>query len=253
MKRKFAWDMAKRRQSKRRRLNTSVATTVRRGGITRTFVARSAGTPLAITERKYFDAEKTLTAFQSGQSSAASGEFDPGTLNTIFAPQTGDDYNLRNGRKVQVVQIKIRGLIGYAIQADQAAADVTPFVRILLVQDRQTNAAQLNSEDVIASSGTLGFQNPAFFGRFKVLKDKYYRVPQPMLVYDGTNLEQTGTYFPWKMNIRFKVPVTVHFNSTNGGTIADIVDNSFHVIAFDDASNMAVAGRYFARTTFLDI
>ena len=35
----------------------------------------------------------------------------------------------------------------------------------------------------------------------------------------------------FKYSIYFKKPISVRFNATNGGTVADIVDNSFHVLA----------------------
>jgi len=248
-KRKYAWDVANKYQATKRR-RTGGYTPAK--GTVRVFVPRSYGTPLAVTERKYFDSEKTLTAVTSGQSTAAGLEFDPATLNSLFAPVQGDDFDDRHGRKVSVLKIKIRGLFGYAVQADQTAPDVVPFLRILLVQDKQSNSTQLNSEDVLLSTGTLGMQNPAFFGRFRVLKDKYYRVPPPLLQYDGTNMEQSGAYVPFKISHRFKKPVIVHYNAGVAGTMADVIDNSFHIIATVDASNLAVAARYICRTTFVD-
>lgn len=229
------------------------------GGTTRTFVPRSFGTPLAITERKYYDSIKTTANFTSAAGgSFASAELDPGTVNTLFAPTTGDDFNNRSGRKVQVIQIKIRGLIQQAVQAAQTTADPIPVVRMLLVQDTQTNTAQLNSEDVLGNAVTspiFAFQNPAFFGRFKVLKDKVFNIPVPFSGQDAAGTFVQGSkdiYFKW--NIKFKKPVVVHFNSTNGGTVADIVDNSWHIIgAQSENAGMQCSVTYQARTTFLDL
>lgn len=232
-------------------------TIVKTGGTTRQFVPRSLGNPMAITERKYFDSEVSQGTVLSSTSSWAGMEFDPVTLNTLFAPVTGDDFNNRTGRKVQVIAIKIKGYISAAAQANQAAGDNAANIRIILVQDQQTNGAQLNSEDVItsgaASSAINMFQNPAFFGRFRVLKDKNLFLQSPSMTYDGTNIEQAGVVKAFKMQVKFQKPVVVHFNSTNGGTVADIVDNSFHIIMNSTSIQLAPELFYKCRTTFIDI
>jgi len=180
----------------RKRRRQGGMTITRSAGTQRIFVPRSLGTPLAITERKYFDSELSAGTGVTNASSWAGTEFDPTTLNTLFVPVTGDDFNNRTGRKVQVLAIKIRGHINIPAQADQTAEDNGAFMRLILVQDRQTNAAQLNAEDVINSGGANVainmFQNPAFFGRFRVLKDKNIALNTLAAVYDGTNIEQPG-------------------------------------------------------------
>jgi len=152
--------------------------------------------------------------------------------------------------------MKITGRIDCAAQANQVDIDSASMCRLLLVQDKQTNAAQLNSEDVItsgaASGATLMFQNPAFFGRFNVLKDKRWIFQSPTVSWDGTNLEQGGLQKFFKWNIKFKKPVVVHFNATNGGTIADIIDNSFHVIGGCSNNSLAPTVTYKCRSTYLD-
>lgn len=227
------------------------------GGNTRSFVPRSYGTPLAVTERKYFDSQLNGATINADASSWAGMEQDPATLNTLFAPVQGDDYLNRQGRKVQVLSLKIRGFIDAPAQANQTAADVGQLMRLILVMDKQTNAAQLNAEDVISSgSGTVAlqmFQNPAFFGRFRVLKDKTFVLQNPTLSWDGTNMEQTGLVREFKFTIKFKKPVLVHFNSTNGGTVADIVDNSFHLIMNSNNTAMGCRLFYKCRTTFIDM
>lgn len=222
-----------------------------------TVVPRSFGNPRAITERKYFDAEVNGTSLAALTASFASAELDPATLNTLFAPTQGNDYLNREGRKVQILSIKVRGEIRCPAQTDQTATDAASNIRLLLVHDKQTNAAQLNSEDVITSgAGNVAiqmFQNPAFFGRFRVLKDKMITIQNPTVSYDGTNLEQSGLTRNFKMTVKFKKPVIVHFNATNGGTVADIVDNSFHIIGGTTSTGLAPAIYYKVRTVFVDV
>lgn len=240
-----------------KRVKTGLTIVKATGGPQRQFVPRALGTPLAITERKYFDTEVSAVALAQLTTNFASAEVDPTTLNTLFAPVTGDDFNNRTGRKVQVIGLKLSVRVDCAAQADQTAVDSAAMVRLLVVQDRQTNAAQLNSEDVItsgaANGATLMFQNPAFFGRFRVLKDKRLMFHPVVAAFDGTNVEQGGVQKYFKVNIKFKKPVVVHFNGTNGGTVADIVDNSFHVIGGCSNNSMAPTITYKARTTFVDV
>jgi len=231
-------------------------TIVKVGGNTRTFVPRSLGNPLAITERKYFDSENTGTAIAASSTTWAGGELDP-AANTLFSPTQGDEYNTRDGRKVQVLALKIRGYVQCVKQADQTGADNANLCRIILVQDRQTNGAQLNAEDVITSGGAnvahAMFQNPAFFGRFRVLKDKTIAMQDPSNTFDGTNVEVNGLIRHFKMNIKFRKPVIVHYNSGNAGTVADIVDNSFHIIGNTTNGDLASTLFYKCRTTFVDV
>lgn len=221
-----------------------------------TFVPRSVGTSMAVTERKYFDSQLAAAALQTVGTGWAGAELDPATTNTLFAPTTGNDFNNRIGRKVDVLGIRIRGFISVPAQTNQTAADTAPFVRWLLVQDKQTNTAQLNAEDVLQSGGAnIGisqFQNPAFFGRFKVLKDKTIRISPPVITYDGTNVEQAGLTIPFKCTVRFKKPIRVNFNATNGGTVADITDNSWHIIGAVSSADLAPTFSYKSRVIFVD-
>jgi len=101
--------------------------------------------------------------------------------------------------------------------------------------DKQTNGATMNSEDLITSAsgvpGTFQFQNTSNFGRFQILKDKIITFPPFPIAANGGNLFQSGNSRYFKIKYTFKTPLKVNFNSTNGGTVADIVDNSFHLLA----------------------
>lgn len=244
------------RPYKQPRFSSKYTKTVSNNGNTRTYVPRSVGNPLAVTERKYFDAEYS-NAVTAVTTSWAGCEADPTTLNTLFAPSLGTDYNNRNGRKVSVLAVKIRGHIVCANQLNQTAAEFPSSVRMLCILDQQTNATQFNAEDVLssgaASQAANMFQNPAFFGRFKVLRDKRFKFENPGISWDGTNLEQNGLIKNFEWVFKFKKPIVVHYNSTNGGTVADVIDKSFHIMCGTYSSLLAPQLDYKVRTTFMDI
>lgn len=220
------------------------------------FTPRSYGNALAVTERKYFDTQASGAVLGTA-GSWAGGEADPATLLTLFVPSLGNDINNRIGRKVQLLSIKAHCEVNCPPQTNQTAPDAPTIVRIALVRDMQTNGVQLNAEDVFASGdGTQAFnmfQNTAFFGRFKVLKDKRFVMQDPNSTYDGTNMEQQGLskYFSW--TVKFRKPLYVHFNGTNGGTIADIIDNSFHFLALASDIALVPIFRYKTRCTYIDV
>lgn len=228
--------------AKKRARGSASAKKQQRGGMTKrprkgySSVARTRGAQVT-GEMKYFDTERTSVAIAASVDWTGT-EYDPATFNTLFAPTVGAGVNQRIGKSVKVHKIKIHGLLNVPAQANQAAADVADVVRLAVVQDCQTNAAQAQGEQVFTSptsatayQAVCSFQNIDNFGRFKVLKDKTIKFPQPILAYDGTNIEQGGFEIPFKFSLNFKTPVVVRFNATNGGTIADIVDNSWHVMA----------------------
>lgn len=220
------------------------------------FKSQARLTRSVITERKYFDAEVNNTTIATSASTWAGAEIDPAAL-CLFAPITGDDISNRTGRKVQVLSIKVRGFFDVSNQTNATDADKAYVGRIILVQDKQTNAAQLNAEDVITSGAAnvavMMYQNPAFFGRFKILKEFYWEMQSPTLTYDGTNIEQSGLIKHFSLNHKFIKPMVVHYNGTNGGTVADVVDNSFHIIALTNNANLLTTVNYKVRTTFIDV
>jgi len=176
---------------------------------------------------------------------------------SLFVPTVGAALNQRIGRKVKVMKIKIHGMLTTTAQAGQATADSPCLVRLMLVQDCQTNAAQMTGAQLMndgtnASTTIHSFQNPNNFGRFKVIKEKRIVFANSAITGDPTagNVIQSSEARTFKMNVKFKVPVEVHFNATNGGTVADIVDNSWHIIVAANDVSYVPAIAYYARICY---
>lgn len=161
---------------------------------------------------------------------------DPATFNTLCVPVVGAAFNQRIGKEINIVKIKIRGSFTLQPRNGTTNLDAPTVIRYGVFQDMQTNATQAGGQLVMTPTSTViqapfTFQNIDNFGRFKVLKDKVGVLQDPNIVGDATNHDSNGKVIPFKMNIKFKKPIQVRFNQTNGGTIADIIDNSLHFYA----------------------
>jgi len=142
-------------------------------------------------------------------------------------------------------------------QANQTATDAGSYIRLMLVQDKQSNGTQMTGTQLMTSPGVAStilavttFQNIDNFGRFKVLKDKTILIQNPAVSFDGTNVEQQGLIRKFKMTYKPRKPIDVRFNAVNGGTIADIVDNSWHLLANNSSTDLNPNISYNCRVCF---
>jgi len=218
-----------------------------------TSVARTRGASVT-GEMKYFDTQVSLTAI-SEDNTWANTEVDPTTFLTLFVPVLGAGINQRIGKAAKILKLKMKFLISCAAQQNQTGADPAANIRIIVYLDKQTNSAQAQGEQVMTAGSSdatalLSFQNIDNFGRFQVLMDKNVILQNPNMSYDGTNIEQSGLSKTFKFNKKFKKPIEVRFNATNGGTIADIVDNSLHVLALCDNDDLAPLISYYSRVCY---
>ncbi len=206
-------------------------------------------------ELKYFDTFLNPVAIPASADWTAT-EFSPATILTLFDPTQGNAISQRIGQKAQLHKLKLKGTINVPAQTNQTDADSSAQCRVILFQDMQTNATQAQGEELMRTEGTApknvnSFQNFNEFGRFRVWKDKTMTLMSPSISFDGTNIEQSGLSRAFKFNLNFsKDPIAVRFNATNGGTIADIVDNSFHVLAICSSAELAPTISYVARCSF---
>lgn len=209
-----------------------------------------------IAENHYFDSELQGKVVPVQTTSWTATSCNPTGPNTLVAPTQGDDINQRNARRIFVKKIRITGTIKVAAQANQSAGDPGCIVRMILYQDKQTNGSQAGVDNLVISSGaalnaTLMHQSTNTFGRFRVWKDKTWVIENPAcaaLTSAGTTLVQQGLvkYFKWSI----KPNCYMNFNITNGGTVADIVDNSFNIIANADNGSLGPTLDYKCRAVF---
>lgn len=228
------------------------------GGRTRKGFSSTARTRgAAVTgEMKYFDTALGVTAIASSAGWTGT-EIDPTTFNTLCVPVVGAGIDQRIGKSINVHKIKVRGTVVVPLKAAQSTADAPSQIRLCLYQDMQTNATQSQGEDFMTAAATAAvavntFQNINNFGRFRSLKDQTMILQDPNMAGEvaAANIIQQGILKTFKWTVNFKEPVKVRFNATNGGTVADIVDNSFHIIANASAIDLPPGITYVCRVGY---
>lgn len=175
----------------------------------------------------------------------------------LCVPTVGSALNQRIGREITIRKVKIHGRLNVAAQIAQGTADSSCIVRLALVLDTQTNSAQMTGaqlfNDALGPTSTLqAFQNPNNFGRFRVLKDKQFSFSNMNIAGSptGADLVQSGMNKHFKFSYVFPQGLKVRFNNTNGGNVADIIDNSLHIVAATDNGVMAPAVMYYSRVCY---
>lgn len=202
-------------------------------------------------ETKFFD-NYLVGSVLTAPTAATGGEHDPtatytGCLNSV---PPGDGGSERDGRNFRMKNITIKGQVRLGAQVGQTGPDNLPRVFIALVLDKQTNGAQMSSEDcfvnpsgnaVLAADPLLNLENSQ---RFRVLKTahigpKDFAGSQAMGDYPAGSIAERGVTVPFTLFVDLK---NMMVNMTpSGGTVAGISDNSLHLIAFvNDTSSGAV-------------
>ncbi len=199
-------------------------------------------------ELKFHDATKAATTLPGSNSG---GEMDPTTANCLNGIGQGDTESTRDGRKYIIKSIHVQGTIVRPVAANNTAYPGQALGWIALVWDKQSNGAQLNSEDVYTGTETeFPFRNLQFESRFKVLRFMKYNFSSPEASFDGTNIESGAQSKPFEWNVRMSTPVTT---TGTGATISSISDNSYHVIGGANSASAPLNGQisYNSRVRFV--
>ncbi len=239
-----------------RRKRTRFRPLSRMRGVMRTIANPRIGGFLGI-ERKFYD-QKLLGAALTAPTDASGGEHDPSATVMMNTVVQGDGESNRNGRKITMKSIYVEGLVKTSTQATQSTADNQATIFIALVLDTQTNGAILRSEDVYVNPGasavTAGgpLRNLQFTKRFKVLGTRRFIIQNPNM---ANETGATGGTIQNGLTKRFKF-----FKNLNGiettysattETIANITDNSLHIIAYCSDTAAAPQLSYISRLRFI--
>lgn len=231
-------------------------------GVRPGFRMRNAAARLASVlgvERKYFDCGLAASALNAPSASATWGglEHNPATLLCLNCPTQGTGATNRDGRLIKMDSLQVNGVVAFAPQADQVAADTQPVIKIWIVMDKQTNGGTgtgVDSENVYtnpiatAIGGLAPLRNMLYSKRYKVLKEITVDTRQLAITYDGTNMEQEGAQLPFSCYIDLKGK-SCEYNG-NAGTVGDIVTNGLFVLAATSSTQMTPLLTYNSRLRF---
>jgi len=221
------------------------------GGMRKTMANVRTGGFLGI-ELKYKDSALVSSAL-AAPTDASAGEKDPATLLALNSIAQGDGEQERDGKQVCIKSVYVSGVVDVPVQANLTAGTVDPTIYVALVLDKQTNGAQLNSEDVFVNPGASAvtaaspLRNLQYTSRFQVLDSVLLHPPARQLSYDGTNIESSGTRMPFKLSNTQDI-ITNYIATT--AVVAAIQDHSLHVIAYTSSATGAVIS-YNARVRFV--
>lgn len=235
--------------------------TSQKSQVERTYVSKPLGALLR-TERKYFTRQLYGVVLNQDSASWTYTSLDGATPNTMFYPVQGPALNQRIGRQVDVIKVQVRGIISAAGQQNQGDIDSNFNVRLIMFLDQLANGATVSPgllmdtpEFANTALNHTMFQEESEFGRFRVLKDVNYRsqnINAVAATAAGNTVSQSGSdiYFHWTINFK-KYPVRVRFQA-NAGTIADIMENAFHLCGHCTATAQDPTISYSARFVYVD-
>jgi len=227
------------RSAKRRRMGPKITP--------RPYVARTPGGQI-VAENHYFDSERSLNIV-SCATSWAGCMADPTPANCLFSPVQGDDISQRQGRRVFLKKIRINGSVAIPTQP---GPDPYANIRIVVVQDMQTNGSQMTATQLLSSGaaadGIHMFQSTLNFGRFKILKDKTFNMADRALAGVAGAFQEQFKVAEFKFSL--KPNCYINYNSGNTNSISDVVDNSFHILAGATDSASSPVLNYKCRCVF---
>lgn len=185
------------------------------------------------------------------------GELDPATILCLSATDQGNGMKQRVGSYMRISSIYLK-LSVTAAPSESSAAPVaaTQEYRLILLVDHQTNAAQLNAEDVMEIADVAdqiqNFRNLENTNRFEILYDRR-RVLRLMPQNEGSvNLfARSAGVDRFNIYKRFRVPLMVNYTiGTTTGVIGAVRDHSIHLIGI--GQNTTILLQYEARIRFVD-
>ncbi len=205
-------------------------------------------------ELKFYD--QTLVNNALATNTDGSGiEEDPSATLLLNTVTQGDGESQRDGRRMTMKSIFVSGVVSTPGVADQTAPEEQTHIAIWLVLDKQTNGATITSENVFvnksggAFGGTSLMRNLQFTSRYRILDKVEFTLPTPAISGDSTNFDLFGTVTKWSLSANLKNMGVLFSNTTE--TVANIIDNSLHILATCTSLSMAPAITYNSRLRFV--
>lgn len=205
-------------------------------------------------ELKFYD-QKLVNSAILTNTNGSGIEADPSATVLLNTVTEGNGEKQRNGRKMIMKSIFVSGTVTMAPDNDLTAPEIGADIAIWLILDKQTNGATIDSENVFVnpsvdiSGGTSLLRNLQFSSRFRVLAKATFTMQRPSMSGDSTNFDQGGLVrkFMLSANLR-NMPVLF---SDTAETVANIIDNSLHILATCTSAVMTPTITYNSRLRFV--
>jgi len=221
-------------------------------------------------ETKYFDTTQAMTVASAADwtgtevTCASYIQSDGTTVGAytdaaLIPSAVGAGYGQVTGNKYMLKNLRIKGEITPQVVPDGADVPGMGVVRIVLVQDTQPNGAQAQGEEVFTDLGAALLCNYSFMamgagsgGRFRILKDKTYRLQPALAATDGTNTNssaRSGAQYSFSYKPKKPIQVVVKANSATP-TVATLSNNNFFLLAHSSVGSVVLNGA--TRAYYLD-
>jgi len=202
-------------------------------------------------EKKFLDTARADTVVAS-VAALTGGEYDPttGCTGCLSCPAEGDNEQSRDGKRFVIDSLILKGYVRTAQETGQAPS--TPIkVFVAVVLDTTSNGAQMSSEDCFKNllGTTLGVvdvtKNLLSGNRYRILKSQVFDVTPVGIAAAGATVAHYGIrrdfdwYIPFKGGLRVSLK-DGDANSGKNADVANVVDNSLHVIAFATDADCAI-------------
>lgn len=182
----------------------------------------------------------------------------PPVAQPILFPVQGAAAFNRIGQKITLKSLRVRGVVTNILTSVQQMA------RIIIVYDRQANAALPIWTDVIGAVVSGGGPSSTIMDgiqlanrdRFIILADEQYNLPSVtnttgVLTNMAYPQEKNPSMFNFDRFIKLK-DMETHFNNTNGGTFADIQTGSLSLFFAVQTTDSSWSLTWSARTRYTD-
>jgi len=198
-------------------------------------------------EKKFLDTAKGVTTV-AATAALTGGEYDPvaGSTGCLSCPATGDTEQSRDGKRIVIDSLILKGQLSLP-QNDTLADPIAPGkVFVAVVLDTQTNGAQMNSEDCFKNFSAAAYLNSSptknllFGNRFRILKSQVFDLTPPGFTGTTATYGHNGVQRNFDWYIPFKGGLPVNMNAGTTADVANVIDNSIHVIAFADVGNTTI-------------
>lgn len=204
-------------------------------------------------EKKFYDTA-LADATVGVATDCTGGMFDPSATSMISTPTQGDGEQQRDGKAIVIDSLILKGHIYNDGTASLGVQVQASKVFVAVVLDTQSNGAQMTSELCFkntaaqASSNVEPLKNLLSGKRFRILKSQVYDVNPNGIMTAGANFAANGIARTFDWYIPFKGGLPVDFNAGTSASIANVVNNSLHVVAFSTIGGNLIG--YNARIRF---